>query len=113
MIAELTKSSSTTLPDIVLVLETAIKDWWASESADWDDLVLGRKPGLPGGADLWDVMPEVDSKAIARSSPIFEAYLGVPLDVKLIKRGGYSSIDEAVQHLVPKMITKVLDTKNA
>jgi hypothetical protein len=81
-----------------------IKRWWDEECTDWDAAVTGADPAsLPGGADLWDDMPTVDSKAIARSSPIFERHLGIPLDVKLIRHGGYSSIDDAIADLVPKM----------
>ncbi len=81
-----------------------IKRWWEEECTDWDAAVTGADPAsLPGGADLWDDMPTVDSKAIARTSPIFERHLGIPLDVKLIRHGGYASIDDAIADLVPKM----------
>lgn len=81
-----------------------IRRWWEEECADWDVAVMASDPtSLPGGADLWDGMPTVDSKAIARSSPIFEHHLGIPLDVKLIRHGGYASLDDAIADLVPKM----------
>ncbi len=85
-------------------LAAEIKKWWEAESTDWDAAVTGTDlASLPGGADLWDDMPTVDSKAIARASPIFERHLGVPLDVKLIRHGGYASIEDAIADLVPKM----------
>lgn len=78
--------------------------WWSEEAGDWDALVADKgQAQLPGGADLWNSMPEVDSKAVARSSPLFEKHLGVPLDLKLIRRGGYESIDAMIDDLVPKM----------
>jgi hypothetical protein len=81
-----------------------IRAWWETESTDWDAAVTGADPGdLPGGRDLWDGMPQVDSKAIARTSPIFERHLGIPLDVRLIRPGGYTNIDDAIADLVPKM----------
>ena len=81
-----------------------LKAWWEQESTDWDEAVMGQDPAsLPGGADLWDGMPKVDSKAVARTSPIFEKHFGVPLDVKLIRHGGYTSIDDVIADLVPKM----------
>ena len=79
-------------------------EWWEIESTDWDEAVLDASASLPGGSALWDDMPTVDSKTIARSSPIFEQHLGVKLDVKLIKPGGYDTIEEAVADLVPKMV---------
>lgn len=79
--------------------------WWEQECGDWDTLVEGKSPDvLSGGEDLWNCMPVVDSKAVARTSPIFERHFGIPLDVKLIRRGGYKSFDEMVGDLVPKML---------
>jgi hypothetical protein len=81
-----------------------IRSWWAEECTEWDAAVTGAdRPSLQGGADLWDGMPTVDSKAVARTSPIFERHLGVPLNVKLIRPGGYASIDDVITDLVPKM----------
>ena len=81
-----------------------LRTWWERECTDWDVAVSCADPGdLPGSSDLWDDMPQVDSKAIARTSPIFEQHLGLPLDVSLIRPGGYTSIDDAIADLVPKM----------
>ena len=85
-------------------LAADINAWWAAEGQDWDAAVMATDTQpLPGGDDLWDDMPKVDSKAIARTSPIFMRHLGVPLDVRLIRRGGYASIEDAIAELVPKM----------
>jgi hypothetical protein len=85
-------------------LANDLRSWWAREGSDWDAAVTGADPNsLPGGTDLWDGMPKVDSKAVARTSPIFQRHLGVPLDVKLIRPGGYPNIDDAIDDLVPKM----------
>ena len=43
---------------------------------------------------------EVDSKAIARTSPLFEQYLGKPLDTRKIRPGGYSTIEDAISDLI-------------
>lgn len=88
-------------PSLSSKISSAIKHWWESESNDWDDAINDKN--LPGGQDLWDSMPTVDSKAIARSSPIFKRHLGIPLDPKLIRHGGYNSIQDAIDDLVPKM----------
>ena len=81
-----------------------------SEQADWDEHVA--RDDAPG-SDLWGSMPTVDSKTIARMSPTFEKHLGRPLDVRLIRRGGYDSIDEAIEDLVPKMMGAVPSSKRA
>jgi len=86
-------------------LESALRAWAEKETSEWDALVEGGVPNtLPGGDDLWDHMPALDSKAVARSSPIFQEHLGKPLDVKLIRPGGYLGVDSMIEDLVPKML---------
>lgn len=86
----------------------AIRQFWIEESESWDEEVASDTPesSAPG---IWDSMPEVDSKAVARMSRIFEQHLGIPLDVKLIQPGGYASIDEVINHLVQPMIEKAAE----
>lgn len=88
------------LPARTTPLIQALKEWWETESTDWDALVTGAVPATDPTIDLWDDMPVVDSKAVARASPLFEQHLGLPLDVKLIRAGGYKSIDEMIDYLV-------------
>jgi len=91
--------------DLPAAIAAEIQAWWEAESTDWDATVTAADPSaLPGGADLWDDMPVVDSKTVARTSPIFERHLGIPLDIKLIRPGGYRSIEDAITDIVPKMI---------
>lgn len=88
-------------------LATELREWCNHETADWDALVEG--PGADTGihgddSDLWEAMPTLDSKTVARTSPIFEKHLGRPLKVRLIRPGGYDSVDDMVNHLVPAMM---------
>lgn len=85
------------------MLAEALRAWWKEESEDWDQLVTGAVADLPDDLDVWNDMPTVDSKAVARTSPIFKKYLGIPLDSKLIRAGGYKSIENVIDHLVPLM----------
>src|SRR6266568_3364249 len=74
-------------------LATELRTSWSKESSDWDAQVSGKQPvTLPGGTDLWDRMPVVDSKAVARLTHVFERHLGIPLNTKLIRPGGYKNI---------------------
>ncbi len=82
-------------------LVSALRAWWQQESDDWDAAVEGAAP--KSGTDVWDDMPTIDSKAVARSSPVFEEHLGVKLDVAQIREGGYSGIEDMITDLVPKM----------
>ena len=56
--------------------------------------------GDSSSADLWEDMPTVDSKTVARLAPVFKRHTGRPLNIRRIRPGGYDSVEEAVQHLV-------------
>ena len=88
-------------------LSNALREWWSQESADWDAQVEGSRSEAVSDAtdsELWDSMPTIDSKAVARTSPIFEEHLRRPLDIHLIRPGGYQSADDMIHHLVPAMM---------
>jgi hypothetical protein len=107
------KTSGIPSSDLGELLSADLNAWWEQECGDWDALVEGKSPEvLLGGEDLWNFMPVVDSKAVARTSPIFEKYFGIPLDVSLIRRGGYKSINEMIGDLVPKML-EIVKSKRA
>ena len=79
------------------LLEADLRTWWEEERADWDDQVSG---GDAAAADLWESMPVVDSKTVARMAPIFEKHEGRPFDVRRIRPGGYAGIEDVIEHLV-------------
>ena len=84
-----------------------LREWCNHETADWDALVEGQgaETGVHGSdSDLWESMPTLDSKTVARTSPIFKKHLGRSLKVRLIRPGGYNSVDEMIHHLVPAMM---------
>ena len=88
-------------------LSQELREWWSQECADWDAQVEGCGAEAVSEApdsDLWDSMPVVDSKTVARTSPIFKKHLGRPLDTRLIRPRGYESIDHMILHLVPLMM---------
>ena len=87
-------------------LSQALREWYSRETADWDALVEAGSDTDSDAtdSDLWGSMPAVDSKAVARTSPIFEKHLGRPLDVQLIRPGGYDSVGNMIRHLVPAMM---------
>lgn len=99
-------------PNKLARLIHALLEWWSHETTDWNLQVEATGNDTicdSNSSDLWDSMPTVDSKTVARTSPIFRQHLGRPLDVKLIRPGGYQSIDDMINHLVPAMMKKVSD----
>ena len=88
----------------VAALEAAIREWWQNQQATWlpDSTYVESEE-----TDLWDGLPEIDSKVVARTSPLFEDHFGIKLDVTMIKAGGYDSIDQLINDVIPQMAAKV------
>ena len=106
-IPELKPMSAPSEADKRAQLVHELREWWGQETADWDLRVQASRNDIIRDAhrsDLWDCLPTVDSKTVARMSPIFQRHLGRPLDVKLIRPGGYESLDDMISHLVPAMM---------
>jgi hypothetical protein len=77
-------------------LRDALKKWWEDEAQSFDAAVAGT-------ASVWDGMPEIDSKAVVKASPVIRTFTGSDLDPRMIKRGGYASFDELANDLLPKL----------
>ena len=75
---------------------------------DWDRQVESGD-SAPG---LWDSIPNIDSKEVARMRPIFES-VGLPFDVNHIRPGGYMTVDELIDDFVPKLTGMPLPTGKA
>jgi hypothetical protein len=90
--------------DKVQALRDDLKAWWDEVQAE--EIILTPEDGAED-ADLWDNMPVLDSKRVALSSHLFVKHLGVDLDMKLIRPGGYSSFDDFTNHIIPAMIAHV------
>jgi hypothetical protein len=52
--------------------------------------------------DLWD-FPPVDSKTVAKLSPVVKELTGFRLRPTWIRKGGYESIEEAVHDLIAQI----------
>lgn len=78
-------------------LAEAVREQWRTERESWDKRVAEDDGSV---ADLWAGMPAIDSKTVARMAPLFKEHLGTALDVSRIRSGGYSSIEEVIEHLV-------------
>lgn len=74
----------------------ALTDWWADESQGID-----TPPERT--AAIWEGVPEVDSKAVVKASPIVREFIGIELDPFLIRKGGYGSLDDLLDDLLPKL----------
>lgn len=103
-------------PDKIAKLREALSGHLATDQQSWDDAVSGKPGEIQGmdsaNCDLWDEMPTIDSKAVARAANIFEDILGIPFSAKAIRSGGYSDVEDLVNDIVPKLI-KETDKKTS
>src|SRR5450755_3152361 len=83
----------------------ALEDWWANESQSFDAAVAGTAAS-GGTASVWAGLPEIDSKAVVKASPVIRAYIGIDLDPTMIRKGGYDSFDDLAGDLLPKLRAK-------
>jgi hypothetical protein len=81
-------------------LRLELERWWEDER---EDLEADPPPPDLASDPLWEGLPEIDSKAVVKASPFVRKYLGVELDPRLIRKGGYSSFDDLVEDLFPKL----------
>src|SRR5689334_10642001 len=77
-------------------LRKELQRWYEDESEAPPPSSNASTPATEGA---WDDMPAIDSKAVVKASTIFKRYLGVDLDPKMIRKGGYSSFDDLVDDL--------------
>ena len=67
-------------------LQAELNKHFDDAQQSWDDAVQGKPGQVPGldqsACDLWDGMPTIDSKAVARAADIFEKILKIPFSAK-------------------------------
>jgi len=81
-------------------LEQELRQWWQQRNEDWGS---GTEENTADG-DLWDDTPEIDSKEVAKAGSRCEKHIDGEFDPSMIREGGYDSIDDVIDHLVPKMV---------
>lgn len=64
-----------------------------------DDPFAKKKPT----GTLRDVVPVVDSLTVAETFTVLEKILKYKLPAKFIKKGGYDSIEQMTEHLLPQI----------
>jgi hypothetical protein len=81
-------------------LRRDLERWWEDEKSD---LEADLPPADLTTDPLWDGVPEIDSKAVVKASPVVRRHTGADLDPKLIRKGGYKSFDDLAGDLLPKL----------
>lgn len=81
-------------------IEDELTGWFGTMKEEWNEDI--RSDG-GGGSGLWHHMPEIDSKVVARTLPIFEEHLGTEVKPSVIQQGGYDSIPQMMDDIVGKV----------
>jgi hypothetical protein len=92
-------------------LTALVDDWGDRECTSFDDAVL-KASGQPAssGGSLWDI-PMIDSKRVVSLLTELEPVLDVRLPATLIKAGGYSSVQELKDDLLPRIKKHAMSDK--
>ena len=82
-------------------IKTALEQWWVTESLDRADDPFAKAPKATG--TIYDLLPALDSLTIIRSFVVIEKVLDFQIPVTLVKPGGYSTREEMLKDLLPKL----------
>lgn len=84
-------------------IEQKLREWWRERNEDWE---TDTEDGSRCEEDVWNHMPEIDSKEVARAGHIIGDHLDTEFDPTMIPPGGYNSIDALTDDLISKMLDK-------
>jgi hypothetical protein len=96
-----TSKPSFTTKQFDALVPLLIKRLTAALEKEQSDCSLPELGGDPN-SDLWD-LPYVDSKTICKLSPVVKELTGRGLEPSWIRKGGYPSVDVAVEDLIAQM----------
>ena len=85
-------------------LRREMEAWWEDESAS-----VTATPSSP----IFGGLPAIDSKTVAKSSSVVRRLIGMGIDPKSIKKGGYSSIKAMLDDIIPKLRAACPENKSA
>lgn len=86
----------------VPTLVTELQDWFEKETASIDGSVEAGAPAGSGGS-IVGIHPAIDSKRVIDATVVTKRVLDIELPPEIIKPGGYSSCEEMVADIVPKL----------
>lgn len=84
-------------------LEDLMREWWDEEQSGWSIDKKAKDELKKQAKDIMSSIPVIDSKVAITVSAVVEEILGAEIHPSLIKKGGYSSIDELIEDLLGKL----------
>jgi hypothetical protein len=94
------KSAEPIIPFPEESVVAALNKWWDSEVVEQADDPLN--PAVKVGT-LYDLLPTIDSLTVVRGLLTIEEIINMTVPVRLVKRGGYSSRKQMIDHLLPRI----------
>lgn len=86
-------------------IEERLRDWWARKVAR--PLRRRTKDPMKKGGTVFDVQPEVSSTEAVEVFIEIEPLLGFKIKgSRVVRRGGYRTCDDFVQHMLPRLETE-------
>jgi hypothetical protein len=95
---ELKRVFATKAPTLIAELEA----WFEEETAAIDGSVEAGAPSGTGGS-IMGMRPAIDSKRVVDATVVTKKVLEIELPPQIIKAGGYSSCEEMIADIVPKL----------
>ena len=83
-----------------------IRAWWVREQEDLKKIADPDDSLQPNSGTVFDLVPMISSHHAVEVVLELEAVLGYDVPDSVIKRGGYHSCDEMVEHLDGKLAAK-------
>lgn len=96
--AELEKSFQEKSAQLVAELEA----WFAEEAESIDGVIEAGAPAGMGGS-IMGMRPAIDSKRVIDATVVTKRVLGIELPPNIIRPGGYTTCDEMIADIVPKL----------
>lgn len=83
-------------------VRTALGDWWDDQTSN-----SGESHPFANGLEgtVFDLRPVMDSLRIVEALVEVEELLGVDVPDSVVRRGGYGSLNELFEHMVPRLRT--------
>jgi len=84
-------------------VQEAIRDWWTREQEELQRIADPIDELQPNSGTVFDLVPVIASHHAVEVVLDLEVVLGYEVPDSVIKRGGYHSCDEMVEHLDGKL----------
>jgi hypothetical protein len=95
---ELAKAFDEKVPELASQLEV----WFEQETVPLDGTPGADAPSGEGGSTI-GMRPAIDSKRVVDATAVTKKVLGIELPPAIIKPGGYTSCEEMINDIVPKL----------